>query len=212
VGNRRTGKQLRPQHHQIRHRLRYQSQEYSQIPRCAVYSGKRELCKIPGKLLRLAKTKLYKLNNEERIEDLDNTLCTRISEDMAIEKSVEEFHEVLKLACNKSFRTQWASKKATAHKPVPWWTEELAITRKTTNAVRRRYHRTRNNEEVREQHKTQYFEGKARYAETNENEKISSWKEYCSMTTSANPWNEVCKLAAGKISNNTQITTLRKPD
>jgi len=30
--------------------------------------------------------------------------------------------------------------------------------------------------------------------------------------TSANPWNEVYKLAAGKRKNNTQITTLQKPD
>jgi hypothetical protein len=57
---------------------------------------------------------------------------------MDTEKSTEEFHEVLKLACNKSFRTNRASKKAMAHKPVPWWTEELTITRKRTNALRRR--------------------------------------------------------------------------
>jgi hypothetical protein len=30
--------------------------------------------------------------------------------------------------------------------------------------------------------------------------------------TSSNPWNEVYKVAAGKKCNNTQITTLRKPD
>jgi hypothetical protein len=42
--------------------------------------------------------------------------------------------------------------------------------------------------------------------------KISSWEEYCNMTSSTNPWNEVYKLAAGKRKNNTQLTTLRKPD
>jgi hypothetical protein len=118
---------------------------------------------------------------------------------MDIEKSIEEFHEILKMACNKTFRTQRTSKKATAHKPVPWWTEELTIMRKRTNALRRRYQRTRNNEEQREQRKTQYFEGKERYAATiKKQKKINSWKEYCNMTTFANPWNEVYKLAAGK--------------
>jgi hypothetical protein len=73
-------------------------------------------------LIQLAKTKLCKLNNEERIEDLDTTLGTRISEDMDIEKSLEDFHEVLKMACNKTFRTHRTSNKATAHKPLPWWT------------------------------------------------------------------------------------------
>ena len=32
------------------------------------------------------------------------------------------------------------------------------------------------------------------------------------MTSSTNPWNEVYKLATGKRKNNTQLTTLRKPD
>jgi hypothetical protein len=84
--------------------------------------------------------------------------------------------------------------------------------RKRVNAPRRRYQRTRKSEELREQRKTQYLEGKARYATTIKKEKITSWKDYCNMTSSSNPWNEVYKLAAGKKKNNTQITTLRKSD
>jgi len=72
---------------------------------CGTYK-KRKLSNFPGNLIQLAKTKLYKLNNEERIEELDTTLCKLVSEHMA-------------MACNKTFRTQRASKKATAHKPVP---------------------------------------------------------------------------------------------
>jgi hypothetical protein len=89
-----------------------------------------------------------------------------MSDETDIEKLIEEFHEVLKLACSKSFRTQQASKKAMSNKSVSWWTEELTIMRKRLNAQRRRYQRTINNEELREQRKTQYLEGKARYAET----------------------------------------------
>jgi hypothetical protein len=84
--------------------------------------------------------------------------------------------------------------------------------RKRVNALRRRYQRTRNSEELREQRKTHYLEGKARYATTIKKEKITSWKDYCNMTSSSNPWNEVYKLAAGKRKNDTQITTLRKSD
>jgi hypothetical protein len=135
-----------------------------------------------------------------------------VSDETDIEKIIEDFHEVLKLVCSKSFRTQRATKKATSNKSVPWWTEELTIMRKRLNALRRRHQRTRNNEELREQRKTQYLEGKAKYAATIKKEKISSWKEYCNMTSSTNPWNEVYKLAAGKRKNSTQLTTLRKPD
>jgi hypothetical protein len=39
--------------------------------------------------------------------------------------------------------------------------------RKRTNALRRKYQRTRHNAELREACKTRYFEEKARYAATN---------------------------------------------
>jgi len=65
---------------------------------------------------------------------------------------------------------------------------------------------------LREQCKTIYLEEKASYEATFKREKIQSWKEYCNLTTSSNPWNEVYKLEAGKRRVNTQITTLRKPD
>jgi len=63
----------------------------------------------------------------------------------------------------------------------------LTVLRKRTNAQRRLYQRTRYNDELMEKHKTQYSEGKATYAGTIKREKIRSWKEYCNMTTAANP-------------------------
>ena len=84
--------------------------------------------------------------------------------------------------------------------------------KKRTNAQRRLFQRTRNNDDLREKRKAQYLEGKATYAATIKGEKIRSWKEYCNMTTAANPWNAIYNLAAGKRNTTTQITTLRKPD
>jgi hypothetical protein len=135
-----------------------------------------------------------------------------VSDETDIEELIEEFHDIMRVACSKSFRTQRASKKTMSNKSVPWWTEELTIMRKRVNALRRRYQRTRNREELREQRKTQYLERKARYAATIKKEKITSWEKYCNMTSLSNPWNEVYKLAAGKRENNTKITTLRKAD
>ena len=37
------------------------------------------------------------------------------------------------------------------HKPVPWWTTRLTIMRREVNAERRRYQRTKMNEELRRQ-------------------------------------------------------------
>jgi len=87
----------------------------------------------------------------------------------------------------------------------------LTVMRKRTNALRRRYQRTRKHEGLRERRKTIYLAEKAKYEATIKREKIQSWKEYCNLTTSSNSWNEVYKLAAGKRRDNTQIT-LRKTD
>jgi hypothetical protein len=107
-----------------------------------------------GNLLRLAEKKVCKLNKEGGTEDLDKTLCTRVSDENDIEELIEEFHDVMKLACSKSFRSQRASKKAMSNKLVPWRTEELTIMRKRVNTLRQRYQRTRNSEELRERRKT----------------------------------------------------------
>jgi hypothetical protein len=140
-------------------------------------------------------------------------LCARIAEEADIEKSTEEFHIILKTVCNKTYRKHRTSKKTTTtHKSVPWWTDELTILRKRTNTLRRRHQRTRNNDELRERRKVQYLEGKAQYAATIKREKLRSWKEYCNITTAANPWNEVYKLAAGKRRHYSLFTFLRKPD
>ena len=127
--------------------------------------------KFQGNLLRSAEKKICKINKEGGTEGLDKPPCTRAFEETDIENLIEEFHEILKLACSKSFRTHRASKRTTSNKSVPWWAEELTVMRKRLNALRRRYQRTRNNVDLRQQRKTQYLEGKARYAATIKKEK-----------------------------------------
>ena len=66
---------------------------------------------------------------------MDKTLCTRVSDGMDIEELIEEFHDVMKSACNESFRARRASKKATSNKSITWWTEELTIMRKRVQGL-----------------------------------------------------------------------------
>jgi len=84
--------------------------------------------------------------------------------------------------------------------------------RKTRNALRTKYQRTRDHAEQREKNKATYLDKKSKYAAKIKREITKSWKEYCNLTTEANPWNAVYRLVAGKKKNNIQITTLRKPD
>jgi len=62
-------------------------------------------------------------------------------------------------------------KKANSHKEVSWWTDELPIMRKGLSALRCRYQRTRNNEDLQEQRRSRYLKGKERYASTIKTEK-----------------------------------------
>jgi hypothetical protein len=65
------------------------------------------------------------------------------------------------MACNNTFQIHRASRNSPSHRSVSWWSADVTILRKRTNALRRLYQRTRNNEELREKRKTQYFECKA---------------------------------------------------
>jgi hypothetical protein len=83
-----------------------------------------------------------------------------------IEQTIDGFHESLKTACEKTFRRSQAPGKTTNNRSIPWWTGELTVMRKQTNALRRRYQRTRTNGGQREQRKSRYIEEKARYEAT----------------------------------------------
>jgi hypothetical protein len=126
----------------------------------------------------IAKTTLCRLRNAESTEDLDTTLCARMAEEEDIGKSTEEFHVILKTTCDTTYKKPSTIKKTTAHKSVPWWTQELTVVRKRTNALRRRHQKTRNNGVLRDRRKVQYLESKAQYAATIKREKLRSWKEY----------------------------------
>jgi len=67
-------------------------------------------------------------------------------------------------ACEKSFKTAKAPKTSQKQKSVPWWTQELTVMRKTTNYLRSKFQRIRNNEEQREKDKEIYLEQKSKYA------------------------------------------------
>jgi len=62
-------------------------------------------------LTQLAKEMLCRLHNAETTEDLDTMLSTKIAEVPDIENSIEEFHGIIKKACDKAYKTQSTPKK-----------------------------------------------------------------------------------------------------
>lgn len=110
-----------------------------------------------------------------------------------IELVTEKYHDSMTAACRKSFRVKSRGEKIVEHKSAPWWTTELTITRKKINAMRRRYHRTKWDDNLREGRKESYQQEKKKYAAALRQSKILSWKQYCSATTTSNPWNAAYK-------------------
>ena len=62
-------------------------------------------------------------------------------------------------ACNTAFKVSRGVKHLIKKTTISWWTEELTVLRRT-NALRRRYQRTTNNENLRQERKEKYFNGR----------------------------------------------------
>jgi hypothetical protein len=145
---------------------------------------KEDIAKLQGNLTTLLEGKHGTSNSEGEKEDQDSTMSNRVRVYEDIEQYIDEFHEAIKTVCEKTFRRSQATGKTTTNRSTPWWTSELTVMRKRTNAHRRRFQRTRTNESLRKQRKTRYLEEKARYEATIRREKIRSWKAYCTLTYS----------------------------
>jgi len=149
---------------------------------------------------------------ESNSMELDKELSKTLTAHMETEQLINLFYTCISEACNKAFRPIKGKGQQLRGKSVPWWTPELTILRKKVNALRRRYQRTINNDQLRQERKDQYMEGLRQYRSKINMQKIESWKEFCNITDGSNPWNTVYKLAAGKLRNQNSLSTLQKED
>jgi len=108
----------------------------SQPPPLVSYRTNNEsLQKFPGALLQTLKEK-FKLNHKTSLA-LDASLSSLVTEGTNVEALVDNYNDAVKRACDKTFPIQRSSRHAPSHKSVPWWTAELTVLRKRTNALRR---------------------------------------------------------------------------
>jgi hypothetical protein len=135
-----------------------------------------------------------------------------VTEGTDVEILVNDYNDAVKRACNNTLSIQRGSGQSSSHKSVPWWTAELIVLRKRTNALRRLYRRTNNNEELRNRRKTRYLEGKSTYAAAIKRTKCKFWKEFCNISTAINPWGVKYNLAPERGNTRAQITTVLKPE
>jgi len=91
----------------------------------------RDIGKFQGSLIQIMEQLLIGMNKERGgIEGLDKHLSQRVAAAPCMETVIGELQEALEIACRTSFKIWNISQKATSHKSVPWWTQNLTILRK----------------------------------------------------------------------------------
>ena len=146
------------------------------------------------------------------LEKVDQELCNKINLYEEVGVLVDIAFSCITAACNTAFKVSRGAKHLIKKTTILWWTEELTVLRKRTNALRRRYQKTTNNENLRQERKEKYFDGRRKYEGKMQEAKLKSWKMFCTINDGVNPWNVVCKIASGKIRTSTRLITLEKED
>jgi len=90
--------------------------------------------------------------------DIDKFFSEILTLELDIEKVVGKYQDSLVAANKNSFKIRQQRHKTIEHKSVSWWTEELTTMRKKINAMRRRYQRTRLDNNLRESRKLLYLQ------------------------------------------------------
>jgi len=152
----------------------------------------------------------FNCTNKTGANKLDGELRGKVNQ-YNTEDLIHDYFSCVTAACNTAFRIS-KGRKLKTRKTVPWWNDELKILREKVSAIRRRYQRSLNSEDLRSERKIQYNEGKRKYQSKLKDEKFKSWQKYCSSTVESNPWNAIYKTASGKSGSTTCLTTLQQPD
>ena len=114
---------------------------------------------------------------------------------------IEVIHKLtsaITAACDTLFQVLRPGKCASKERSVPWWNAELTTFHKKALAMRRRYQRTMDDADLRQERRLRYQESNRTYQAKLWEAKLKSWKDFCSGTQSSNPWNSVTDMQLGK--------------
>jgi hypothetical protein len=136
-------------------------------------------------------------NNPSDLTKCDEELGGKSKQYTDPEELMTKFISIVSATCDAAFKVSRAGNRVTKGRSVPWWTSEITILRKRTLTLRRKYQRTRNYDNLRQERKLLYYEGKRQYQAKLQEEKLRSWKEFCSQSTDSIPWNSVYEWLQG---------------
>ena len=73
-------------------------------------------------------------NNTEGLETIDEEVCNKTNFYEDVDELVDTAFSCITAACNKLFKVSRGAMRSIKKTAVSWWTEELAVFRKRTNA------------------------------------------------------------------------------
>jgi hypothetical protein len=117
-------------------------------------------------------------NKKEILEKIDKELCNKIHFYEDVDELVDTAFFCITAVCNAASKVSRGLKHSITNPAISWWTEELMVLRKRTNALRRRYQRTTNNENLRQERKEKYFNRRCEYEGKMQEAKLKSWKTF----------------------------------
>jgi hypothetical protein len=98
-------------------------------------------------------------NKKEGLEKLDRELCDKMNFYEDVDELADSAFCCITAACNTAVKVSRGAKRL-VKATVSWWTEELTVLRKRANALWRRYQRTADDENIRQERKEKYFYGR----------------------------------------------------
>jgi hypothetical protein len=168
------------------------------IPRYEIHSKRESTRDFHKHFCRQIANNFHIDNYGGNTSELDERLAEKLTNQEDIGTFIDRFDNTVRITCTETFKHYTSTKINTKGRSVPWWSTDLTVIRKRMNALRRRYQRTQNNEELRSSRKNQYIEEKKKYQAAIRKEKTISWKEYCTITTPNNPGMKFTESQQGK--------------
>ena len=133
---------------------------------------------------KLAETFECRTNN---VTECDEVLSQKVKRSTDIGEVTHKFTTAIQAACDASLQILRPGKRAIREQSMPWWSSNLSILRKRALAMRRRYQRTKNDADQRQERRQQYQESNRIYQAKLREAKFRSWKDYCTRTQGSNP-------------------------
>jgi len=126
--------------------------------------------KFENKLILNLLSRFNCINKYCDILKYDEKLGEKVKQSTDTDELISKFTSILTANCDAAFNVSRDGDRVTKGRSAPWWASELTILRKRALALRRRYRRTRNCDNVRQQGKLHYQEGK-RHSQQNSEKK-----------------------------------------